>query len=84
MTFRKEKGRYEGVTSDDRVVKFEDGEEMIACAELRDSLLMLLGREPENVALYSPVDERCSPLQIKKTVRIKIDTDVEFIEKALA
>ena len=84
MMFRKEKGRYEGVTSDGKIVKFEDGSEMCACAKLRDSLLMLLGREPENAALYAPVDERCSPQQIKKTVRICIDTDVEFIEKALA
>ena len=84
MIFSKEKGRHEAVTSDGKIIHFEDAAEMLACAELRDSWLMLLGREPENAALYAPVDERCSPQHIKKTVRIKIDTDVEFIEKALA
>ena len=84
MTFIKEKGRHEAVTSDGKVIKFEDGKEMLACAKLRDSLLVLVGREPENVGMYAPVDEQYSPLQTIKNVRICIDTDVEFIEKALA
>lgn len=84
MTFRKEKGRHEAVTSDGKIIHFEDAAEMKACAELRDSLLVLVGREPENVGMYAPADERCSPLRVKKNIRISIDTDVEFIGKALA
>lgn len=84
MTFIKEKGRHEAVTSDGKIIHFEDAAEMKACAELRDSLLVLVGREPENVSMYAPADEQYSPLQTIKNVRICIDTDVEFIEKALA
>ena len=57
MTFRKEKGRHEAVTSDGKIIHFEDAAEMLACAELRDSLLVLVGREPENAALFMQSSE---------------------------
>lgn len=88
MTFRKEKGRYKGVTSDGSVVKFEDDKEMLACAELRDSLLVLVGREPENAALFMQSSE-CrvqSEAPQSKNVLIRIDTEAEYVgkEKAFA
>ena len=87
MTFRKEKGRHEAVTSDGKIIHFEDAAEMLACAELRDSLLVLVGREPESAALFmqsSPVG--ASIARPNKTVIIRIDTETEYVgkEKAFA
>lgn len=88
MTFIKEKGRHEAVTSDGKIIHFEDAAEMKACAELRDSLLVLVGREPENAALFMQSSE-CrvqSEAPQSKNVLIRIDTEAEYVgkEKAFA
>ena len=84
MIFRKEKGRYEGVTSGGQVVPFDSGAEMLACAELRSELLRLVGREPEeqislmqNAKCKVQREEETAPK--KKRVRIRIDSEVEYI-----
>lgn len=88
MTFIKEKGRHEAVTSDGKIIHFEDAAEMKACAELRDSLLVLVGREPENAALFMQSSE-CkvqSEAPQAKNVLIRIDAEAEYVgkEKAFA
>ena len=91
MIFRKEKGRYEGVTSDGKIVPFENGAEMVACAELRAELLRLVGRESEGVecraqvkANNPSVSRADSSLCTKepKKVRFTIDSETEYLDDA--
>lgn len=50
MTFRKEKGRHEAVTSDGKIIRFDDADEMLAFAKLRKELNAFVGRsEPMEI-----------------------------------
>ena len=93
MTYRRnEKGRYEAVTAEGHVISFESGEEMVACAELRQELFRLVGREPEKDGSMQYAERRIqsdvvvsSPKKIKLRIyKGEYITEGNKIKKALA
>ncbi len=78
MTFRKEKGRHVAVTSNGKIITFEDGKEMLAYAKLRKELNALVGsREPMELDdsvrdLFLPKEERSEESFNIKTVKFRI------------
>lgn len=88
MKIQYENGLYTAVANDGRVIGFEDRDEAVACAKLHCGIMRLLGHDV-SVEDYIPSEKKATtapaPMQ-KKSVRIRIDTDVEFLgnKKALA
>ena len=86
MTFKNEKGRCFGELPNGDVITFEDEREMRAVESEYNAIQALFGKSP--VSAPSVHKSASAPLcaQIKKRVRIRIDTDVEYIgnKKALA
>ena len=83
MIFRERNGKFEGVLKGGKIIEFDDAAEMKACVAKRRELLRLLGKKQQNILRVRK--KRKTPIE-KKTVRIYIDPDVEYLgnEKALA
>ena len=73
MTFRKEKGRHEVVTSDGKIIHFEDAAEMLAFAKLRNELNALLGRN-ESMEIDDSVKELFLPTVAGPTKSLEAKT----------
>ena len=77
MTFRKEKGRHEAVTSDGKIIQFEDADEMLAFAKLRNELNALLGRnesmeiDDSVKEIFLPTVESVEKIFDAKTVKVR-------------
>lgn len=90
MNYRIEEGRYEGILPDGRIILFEGTDEMLACAEMIDEIMELVGRPRTNMNKIGKILNLSQPVKRKKMkrkkVRIRIDPDVEYLgnEKALA
>lgn len=88
MKIQCENGLYTAVANDGKVISFEDRDEAVACAKLHCGIMRLLGHDV-SVEDYIPSEKKATPAPVtmqKKSVRIRIDTDVEFLgnKKALA
>ena len=69
MLYRKnEKGRYEAVTDRGDIISFEDAGEMIAFAELRETLHRLIGREEQQSADCKMQNAECRVRELPKRV----------------
>lgn len=69
MIYRKnEKGRYEAVTDKGEVISFEDEAEMFVFVKMRNEVLALVGREPEDpgIALSVTLGDSVSEVKDKK------------------
>ena len=77
MTFIKEKGRHEAVTSDGKIIRFDDADEMLAFAKLRKELNALLGRNEsmeidDSVReIFLPTKEEPAKILEAKTVKVR-------------
>lgn len=90
MNYRLKEGRCEGILPDGRIITFEGTDEMLACAEMMDEILELIGRPRTNMNKIEKILNLSQPVKRKKLkkkkVRIRIDPDVEYLgnKKALA
>lgn len=65
---RNEKGRFEAVTDNGDIIAFEDASEMIAFAELRETLHRLVGRKQQQSAECRMQDAECRVRELPKRV----------------